>query len=179
MLLTPRYFDNPMTRIAGIETKTDCRPSPTAERILRDLTAYIKRYEPEFLRMLLGPYVTDNINKYEDIHTLLANPETGESAIAKYVYFHYSRDNATFNTVAGEKLKTTENSRNVSASARLVRVWNEMVDDCGRILSEIEKMKQYEIMPLSLNAQPPKYSLREVRPDFNADIFKRINIYGL
>ena len=168
-----------MMRIAGIETKTDCRPSPTAERILRDLTAYIERYEPMFIRMLLGPYVAANIDKYENIHTLLANPETGDSAIAKYVYFHYSRDNATFNTVAGEKLKTTESSRNVSSSARLVRVWNDMVNDCGRIISEIENMKQYEIMQLSLNAQPQQYSLREVRPDFDADIFKKINIYGL
>ena len=177
LLLTNRYFESPQTHIAGIETRTDCRPSPTAERILRDLTAYIERYEPEFLRMLLGPYVADKIDKYESIHKLLVNPETGESAIAKYVYFHYTRDHATFNTVAGEKLKNTENSRNVSAAARLVRVWNEMVNDCGRILHEIEQMKRYEAMPLSLGT--PFYSLHEVHPNFDAEIFRKINIYGI
>lgn len=162
-----------MTRIAGIETTSDGEPTLMAKRILCDLAVYIERYEPEFLRMLLGPYVAENIDKYESIHNLLTEPATSSSVIAKYVYFHYSRDRITFNTPAGEKLKTTENSRNVLPSARLVRVWNEMVNECGHILSEIERLKQNQNPELSL------FSLNEVRPDFDADIFRKINIYGL
>lgn len=177
-LLTPIYFSrSPLTHIAGLETKTDCHPTPVSERIMRDLTTYIERYEPQFLRMLLGPYVAVNIDKYETIHDLLVDPETSNSPIAKYVYFHYMRHHVTFNTIAGEKLKNTESSRNVSSSGRLVEVWNEMVNDCGRILSEIEEMKRCEVLTDDSGKLP--YSLREIRPDFDADIFHKINIYGL
>lgn len=159
MIIDERYFTYPETYIPGIETKSDGRPAGNAPKIINDVHAYTAQYEPRFLRMLLGKDVADKIKDYPTIVPLLAQPEKGTSVIAKYIYFYYSRDHATFNTVAGEKLKNTENSTRTSPSARLVHVWNEMVAECWDILHSIEDV--------------------ELRPDFRAEIFEPINIYNL
>lgn len=159
MLIDERYFTYPETYIAGIETKSDGKPAGPALKIISDIQAYIAKYEPRFLRMLLGSDVADNIEDYPAIITLLAQPDKGTSVIAKYVYFYYSRDHMTFNTVAGEKLKNTENSTRTSPTHRLVRIWNDMVDECWHIIHSIDKV--------------------ELCPDFHAEIFEKINTFNL
>ena len=109
--------------------------------------------------MLLGSDVADNIEDYPDIVSMLAQPDKGTSVIAKYVYFYYSRDHMTFNTVAGEKLKNTENRTRTSPTHRLVRVWNDMVDECREIIRIVDDVK--------------------LCPDFYAEIFEPINTYNL
>lgn len=159
MLIDERYFTYPETYIAGIETKSDGKPAGPALKIISDIQAYIAKYEPRFLRMLLGSDVADNIEDYPAIIALLAQPDKGTSVIAKYVYFYYSRDHMTFNTVAGEKLKNTENSTRTSPTHRLVRIWNDMVDECWHIIHSIDKV--------------------ELCPDFHAEIFEKINTFNL
>lgn len=159
MIIDERYFSYPATRIPGIDTKSDGMPSGQAARIISDINAYIARYEPLFLRSLLGEEVARNICDYPDILPLLAQPDAGTSVIAKYVFFRYSRDNMSFNTPAGEKLKTTENSRGVSPNARLVILWNDMVDECRDIVHKIEDV--------------------EICPDFESNIFEKINAFNL
>lgn len=159
MILDERYFTYPETYIAGIETKSDGKPAGPAPKIISDIQAYIAKYEPRFLRMLLGSDVADNIEDYPAIVALLAQSDKGTSVIAKYVYFYYLRDHMTFNTVAGEKLKNTEKSTRTSPTHRLVRVWNDMVDECRQIIHSIDDV--------------------ELSPDFYAEIFEPINIYNL
>lgn len=159
MLIDERYFTYPETYIAGIETKSDGKPAGPALKIISDIQAYIAKYEPRFLRMLLGPDVAGNIEDYPAIIALLVQPDKGTSVIAKYVYFYYSRDHMTFNTVAGEKLKNTENSTRTSPTHRLVRIWNDMVDECWHIIHSIDKV--------------------ELCPDFHAEIFEKINTFNL
>lgn len=159
MIIDERYFTYPETYIAGIETKSDSKPAGPAPKIISDIQAYIAKYEPRFLRMLLGSDVADNIEDYPVIVALLAQSDKGTSVIAKYVYFYYSRDHMTFNTVAGEKLKNAEKSTRTSPTHRLVRVWNDMVDECRQIIHSIDDV--------------------ELSPDFYAEIFEPINIYNL
>lgn len=159
MIIDERYFTYPETYIAGIETKSDGVPAGNAPKIIGEINAYIRKYEPRFLRDLLGRDVADSIDKYPEIRKLLANEMEGTSVIAKYVYFMYSRDKMTFNTVAGEKLKNTENSTRTFPVQRLVRVWNDMVDECWGIVNSIEDV--------------------EVHPNFRASIFDKINVFGL
>ena len=159
MIFALRFFTYPVPYIAGIETKSDGKPAGPAPKIISDIQAYIAKYEPRFLRMLLGPDVADNIENYPAIMAMLAQPNEGTSVIAKYVYFYYSRDHMTFNTVAGEKLKNTESSTRTSPTHRLVRVWNDMVDECREIIHSIDDV--------------------ELCPDFDADIFGPINTYNL
>lgn len=159
MLIDERYFTHPETYVSGIETKSDGKPAGPALKIISDIQAYIAKYEPRFLRMLLGSDVADNIEDYPAIIALLAQPDKGTSVIAKYVYFYYSRDHMTFNTVAGEKLKNTENSTRTSPTHRLVRIWNDMVDECWRIVHSVENV--------------------ELCPDFRAEIFEKINAFNI
>ena len=159
MLIDERYFTYPSTFIAGIEVSSDGKPAGPAIKLISDIKAYIAQYEPCFLRMLLGSKVSRNIEKYPSIISLLAQVDKGTSVIAKYVYFYYSRDHITFNTVAGEKIKNTENSSNASPRTRLVWLWNNMVDECWYIVNSIEDV--------------------EICPDFESEIFEKINSFNL
>lgn len=159
MLIDERYFTYPETYIAGIETKSDGKPAGPAPKIISDIQAYIAKYELRFLRMLLGAEVADRLKEYPELLPLLVQADNGTSVIAKYIYFYYSRDHMTFNTVAGEKLKNTENSTRTSPTHRLVRVWNDMVDECWHIIHSIDKV--------------------ELCPDFHAEIFEKINAFNL
>lgn len=176
MLINERYFSHPKTRIAGIDTRSDGKLTPTAERIIRDINAFVEVYEPRFLRMFLGPdaaamvescqphEATKTAEALESLRALLADPGQGTSVIAKYVYFYYSRENITFNTMAGEKLKITENSRAVTPTVRLVHLWNEMVDECREIVNTLNRERRYDL---------------PIFPDFDAEIFEKINVYNL
>ena len=159
MLIDERYFTYPETYIAGIETKSDGKPAGPAPKIISDIQAYIAKYEPKFLRMLLGAEVADRLKDYPELLTLLVQADNGTSVIAKYIYFYSSRDHMTVITVAGEKLKNTENSTRTSPTHRLVRVWNDMVDECWHIIHSIDKV--------------------ELCPDFHAEIFEKINAFNL
>ena len=115
-------------------------------------------YEPIFLQMLLGTDVAVNIKEHPELVKMLAQPEKGTSVIAKYIYFYYSRDHMSFNTIAGEKLKNTENSSRTTQSPRLVRLWNNMVEECHYIINNTEV---------------------DICPNLNGEIFEKINIFNL
>lgn len=159
MIIDDRYFTYPQTYIAGIETRSDGKPAGKAPQIINDIQAYISKYEPRFLRMLLGKDIADNINDYPDIIPLLAQPDKGTSVIAKYVYFYYSRDNITINTISGQKLKKTNNSIITSPLNKLVDVWNDMVNECYDIIFYIDD-----------------YNLK---PNLKSEIFEYINSFNL
>ena len=159
MIIDERYFTYPETYVAGIDTMSSGQLSPTAQKIIAEVNTYIRKYEPRFLRALLGPEVAQTIDQYPELKKRLANPKEGTSVIAKYVYFMYSRDKSTFNTMAGEKVKNTENSTRVSAAQRLARVWNDMSDECWDIINTTENV--------------------ELAPNMGDDIFCRVNIFNL
>lgn len=159
MLIDYRYFIHPKTRIAGIDTVRDGKPTETAERIINDITAYIATYEPRFLRMLLGVNYESVIANNKHIKSLLIDPNRGTSIIADYVYFYYMRDFSTFNTIAGEKYKVADNSERASANHRLITLWNDMVEKCTDIVKDI--------------------STESIHPELYSEIFCPINIESL
>lgn len=159
MIIDERYFTNPETFVAGIDVMSSGQPTVNAQKIMTEIKAYIRKFEPRFLRALLGNDVANNIDQYPTLKKRLANPKDGTSVIAKYVYFMYSRDKVTFNTIAGEKVKNTENSTRVSAAQRLARVWNDMSDECWDIINTTEDV--------------------ELAPNMGDDIFCRVNVFNL
>ena len=54
MLIDYTYFEQDPTYIAGIDVKSGCTPTGAAQEIVRNVESCIRRYEPKFLRMLLG-----------------------------------------------------------------------------------------------------------------------------
>ncbi|MFR1667286.1 MAG: hypothetical protein ACLSVO_03085 [Alistipes sp.] len=159
MLIDYSYFSNPMTRIAGIDQRSDGQASSLSKKLQDEIEAYIRFYEPKFLRMMLGKELAEKIDERPDIVAMLVNLADRSSVIAKYVYFYYQRDHATFNTIAGEKLKITESSKPVSAQTRLISVWNNMVDECRQIAALMDPYA--------------------AAPDYGSAIFEKINMYGL
>lgn len=159
MLIDYTYFSNPLTRIAGIDQRSDGKPTAYAQGLREDVEAYIRLYEPQFTRMLLGPVLAQKIDQRSDIAALLANPTDRSSVIADYVYYRYLTDHSTFNTIAGEKIKTSEYSKNSSPQHRLITLWNNMVDRCHAIV-------------FSLCDQ-------DLCPDFDSEIFSKVNRFGL
>lgn len=160
MLIDYTYFEQDPTYIAGIDVKSGCTPTGAAQEIVRNVESCIRRYEPKFLRMLLGIYVAENIDKYPEIAAKIANTDTKQSPIAKYIYFYYLREHVAFNSMAGEKIKMTDNSRAASPWYRLVPLWNEMVDECHQLAGSL-------------------CGETDVKPDYSSDIFEKINRFGL
>jgi hypothetical protein len=116
------------------------------------LQLYIDRYEPKFLALLMGTafaqafvtglaepapeqrwidlrdgktYTDDQGNTF--VWPGLANSITKESAIALYVYYWFTRSNATFSTGSGEVAPEVENGTRANASAKQAQAWNEML----------------------------------------------------
>lgn len=120
--------------------------------VVAKLTAYINRYEPQFLATLLGLQfyndfklglladpveqrwselrdgkeytdVNGNLFKFEGV----ASSTTKISPIANYVYYWFTRNQATFSTGSGELAPDLENGTRADASEKLAYAWNEMV----------------------------------------------------
>ena len=159
MILSYHNFKESRTRIAGIDALRDGCHTESAQRIINDIEDYIAIYEPRFLRKLLGLNYQKVIANNKDLEDMLINSKGGYSVIAAYVYFFYMRDHATVNTQAGEKVFVSENTVNASANARLATLWNDMVDECRFIAKNIGD--------------------RAVAPDWDAEIFHKINTFNL
>ncbi len=118
-----------------------------------DLTTFINRLEPDFLVKVLGyelskkvidndSLVSDLINGVEFVSDEKTMKWRGfvndgkKSVIANYVYYFYLRSNATFTTNVGEKKANTENSQNAGQGMKVMRAWDEM-------LNELEIMEKY------------------------------------
>lgn len=138
MALTAAYFVNELL-IPGVSGTTYAEVENLAT-----LTATIAKYEPKFLKLLLGE------DLYAEYAAAIAgNPTSGiwfdlksqiystspayESPVANYVYWKFWKSNATVTVKAGETETKSENAQMVSIAAKMVRAWNEMVDQVDEI----------------------------------------------
>ena len=87
MLIDYTYFEQDPTYIAGIDVKSGCTPTGAAQEIVRNVESCIRRYEPKFLRMLLGIYVAENIDKYPEIAAKIATVAIYVSGMRSVITF--------------------------------------------------------------------------------------------
>lgn len=98
-----------------------------------------------------------------------------KSPLANYVYYWFTRDNATITTTSGEAKPSKENAANVSYIPKQVRAWNDMV----RML---DGLKTY--LFVSNQADTPLYPewamtwQHDITCSF-PDIFYRINEFNI
>jgi hypothetical protein len=126
-------------------------PNSSNAAVSERLDAFIKKYEPEFLRDIMGyslhtayaagVLVTPVDARWTDLQdgkeftvntklnkwTGLVDAVNYRSPIANYVYYWYMRDQATQSTAVGEVATKTENSNRVSPAIKMSSAWNEMV----------------------------------------------------
>lgn len=138
----------------------------------KKLREFIEKYEPIFLSKLLGPALyhefADGINtpqnKWKTLKETLANETTHTSPIANYIYYWFIRNHTTTTTGIGETLSQANNSTIVSPEQKMVKAWNDMVDNLTLLIPFI-------------NDNRPSYP--NFCPDCNADIFFHINTHNL
>lgn len=133
MALTAAYFVNELL-VPGV-----VGGSYAQVENLTMLESFIAKYEPEFLKRILGEQL------YAEYAAAIAlSPTSGawfdlnaqlyqttpfyQSPAANYVYFKFWKHNATVTAAQGETQAKFENSELVSIGAKMVRAWNEMCD---------------------------------------------------
>lgn len=119
--------------------------------VINRVEQYIAKYEAAYLLKVLGYAFSKLFNEGRDVaepeerwYKLINGDEyTNEqditskwegftndaliSPIANYVYYWYTRDNASQTTASGEKSDSIKESVNVGPAMKQMRAWNEMV----------------------------------------------------
>lgn len=139
---------------------------------IKRLGEFIEKYESFFLSKLLGRKLYDELtkeintpeSKWVALKETLVNEATLTSPIANYVYYWFIRNQITNTTGIGETVNQANNSIVVSPEQKMVKAWNDMVDDLTLIVQFMNDNRQ--VYP-------------NFRPDYNADIFFHINTLNL
>ena len=110
---------------------------------LATLNAIISKYQPKFLEMLLGEdlyaeyaaaiALSPTSGVWFDLQSQIYQAATLESPIANYVYFKFWKNAATTTLKSGEAQSKFENSDTATIGVKMVRAWNEMVDQVDDI----------------------------------------------
>ena len=108
-------------------------PSALYTEQTEQLVAFITKYEPEFLKLLLGDdlyteYVADYATtKWAAFDALMFDTGLKDSPVADYIFCKYWAD-ADTEARDGTLLVNGEAKNRISADERIVRVWNAMID---------------------------------------------------
>lgn len=96
-----------------------------------ELEYFAEIYESEYLELMFGETFAAAIIAAPEIYSALMDyllAQTKGSPLANYVYYHFRANELTLTTGAGESTLNTENATNKSATYKLVKAWNSMVD---------------------------------------------------
>ena len=140
MLVNPSYFYG---ELYVVQTE--------AQDVQARLAAFIAKYEPRLLRLLVGDALCARLEAYseaEKVDEHETEPPDGWPAgvvvadarldrlsdllrpiLAGYIYFYYRRSAATVTTGAGEVEPEAENGRTVSPIYKMVGAWNDAVGE--------------------------------------------------
>lgn len=137
-------------------------PNTNDENVIEVLEQFIDKYEKSFLTDLLGYELYKEFTaglkvspvdqKWKDLrdgaeYTYnqrlykwdgLIRDETQTSPIANYIYYHWQRDAISQTTAIGEVASKSENSIRVSPSGKMIRAWNEMVNELWKLVSFLD-----------------------------------------
>ncbi|MEG1950484.1 MAG: hypothetical protein RR137_08990 [Odoribacter sp.] len=127
---------------------------------------FIQKYEKMFLIKLLGVKMYNEfvIAPDLDLKSKLIDDVSRQSPIAYYVYYWFVRNRITETVGIGEIQGQSDNSTVVSPSEKMIKAWNNMVDDVNNIVYWIKCNK----------CDYPSFS-----PDLSSDIFFKINTLGI
>ena len=141
MMIDYTFFQDGLLRVDGAMALAT--PSPTNEALTGFISSFISKYEPEYLRKLLGDELYNDFlvheNEgdhgacWEELKSLLVSDygEFKTSPIANYVYFHLLRNTHSTATLNGVKADGETNL--ISPQRKMVYAWNDMVDSNRRI----------------------------------------------
>ena len=134
-MTTERYFSqNPL--LIPQPKQNSGVPDDLYSGDIIELKRAIKRYEKEFLEMVLGvelynEYITDMADevlklKWDAFNSKLWDAENLISPVANYIYYKFFGDNAVLLTGRTFTVQTVENQTVIPTVKMQVRAWNEM-----------------------------------------------------
>ena len=133
--------------------------------VIAVIDEFIEKYEPKYLSRLLGATLADELadaisqpepeEQWKNLANMVKKP------CANYIYYWFQRDSVSATSGSGESETETENAKRVSPIGKMIRAWNEMVDDS-----------------ISVTEWAGRY-FPNMNPDYRSDIFKRINQFGI
>ena len=115
--------------------------SASAESLRRSFNTVLSEYEEDFLRDLFGDdYYDDHSDDIQTgtaaewvaLRTRLTRP------MARYVFFQFTKHNATATTQSGEVQVTFQGASIVVNKDKLIKQWNRMSDEVGRLIEWLE-----------------------------------------
>lgn len=158
------------------------------------LALFIGKREPEYLELVLGyafnalftaamavdPIVTrwsDLLNgaEYKNCKGFtkkwkgFKNTDK-QSPIANYIFHWYDRDNVTFPTTTGEKEGKSDNAKSASSNAKMVRAWNEMIDQTALLHDFLLNKKD-----VSGTLIYPEFNVKEIE----CNKLCKMNLFGI
>jgi hypothetical protein len=137
-LIDSTYFINELA-LSGTEREATGKGRFLQTIEEQDLNLYIKKYQKEYLDVLLGASLQsalfDGLNLPDDhpdkeiwlaLKNRLVNETEKTSPIANYVYYFVMRKGKAKTTPSGVKKAKSAHAENVSPMADMVFAWNEM-----------------------------------------------------
>jgi hypothetical protein len=158
MIVTPSIFEGELS-IGQME-----QPDVAAS-----VQLFINKYEPLYLAKLLGVVLAKELKAGllapEPAQKWLDLSQEVKPMLANYVYYHFRIDNETDTAGVGEVEAKAENAYRVTAAYKIVRAWNE----AARLARKFRSCIDRELYP--------EYD--GTTTDFNKDIYKLINTFGI
>lgn len=101
---------------------------PDMNIVAQNVQSFIDKYEPIFLRKLLGAELYDQLIVTPITQRFTTLLPYLKPAIVDYVYWFYQSYQNTQTFGSGEGKSQKQNATNASVYPKMVRSWNEMVD---------------------------------------------------
>lgn len=157
MFLTAGYFTGELL-IPNLSAIT-----PAGSANIASLDWFIDRYEPEFLKYLLGKVLygefiagladggddDEAADKWDDLRDKIftVTETSSQSPAAAYVYYFFRRSQVTATVFGGEVSTMHENATVVDANDKLVNAWNNMVNDSKVLWDWLSESEQRTLYP--------------------------------
>ena len=164
MLINSSYF------VGEYEIMNIAGSAPVVAGNVAKLNAFIAKYEPEFLRALLGSTMYDEftagllINPIPAKWSALSSKITATTAVTAFVWNRYWTSEETKTSSLGQLLSKAENAQVVSSNTKLVRSWNDSMFQAAIIYDWLNQSAQ-------LTTYPTK--------DTDEDFFYLTNYFGI
>lgn len=129
-LIDETYFAYEPCYLAGLDSSNSEVSSPNLIEVRRS----IKRFEPEYLTMLMGvelyaEYVSSISNtKWDELKALLVNATDKISPIANFVYYRHRYEHKFESGTNGDYITKKDNMVAVNPEQKMIISWNNMVD---------------------------------------------------
>jgi len=133
-LIDETYFANEPILIPGLSSPSNGYSGELTDGRINNVTRAITRFEPMFLKSLLGVDAyeefleSESDAKWDDLKAALRDETNKISPIANYVFYNYHLENFVQRGDTGDYIPKADNMNLVTPAYKLSAAWNDMVE---------------------------------------------------